>query len=52
MAPKYAMRGYLADKEDVYSFGVVVLEIVGGKSNTKYQPKKEFVYLLDWVISS
>jgi len=49
MAPEYAMRGYLTDKADVYSFGVVALEIVSGKSNTKYRPKEEFVYLLDWV---
>ncbi|KAJ9563063.1 hypothetical protein OSB04_008223 [Centaurea solstitialis] len=49
MAPEYAMRGYLTDKADVYSFGVVALEIVSGKSNTKYRPKQEFVYLLDWA---
>ncbi|BAT89458.1 hypothetical protein VIGAN_06041300 [Vigna angularis var. angularis] len=49
MAPEYAMRGYLTDKADVYSFGVVALEIVSGKSNTKYRPKEEFVYLLDWA---
>lgn len=52
MAPEYAMRGYLTDKADVYSFGVVALEIVSGKSNTNYRPKEEFVYLLDWVITS
>ncbi|KAJ8426764.1 hypothetical protein Cgig2_010196 [Carnegiea gigantea] len=52
MTTKYAMRGYLTDKADVYRFGVVVLEIVSKKSDTKYQPKEEFVYLLDWVISS
>ncbi|XAR50821.1 Non-specific serine/threonine protein kinase [Bertholletia excelsa] len=49
MAPEYAMRGYLTEKADVYSFGVVALEIVSGKSNTSYQPKEEFVYLLDWA---
>ncbi|KAJ4981151.1 hypothetical protein NE237_031988 [Protea cynaroides] len=49
MAPEYAMRGYLTDKADVYSFGVVALEIVSGKSNTKYRPKEDFVYLLDWA---
>ncbi|RDX64120.1 putative LRR receptor-like serine/threonine-protein kinase, partial [Mucuna pruriens] len=49
MAPEYAMRGYLTDKADVYSFGIVALEIVSGKSNTKYRPKEEFVYLLDWA---
>ncbi|XP_028796997.1 probable LRR receptor-like serine/threonine-protein kinase At1g53430 [Neltuma alba] len=49
MAPEYAMRGCLTDKADVYSFGVVALEIVSGKSNTSYRPKKEFVYLLDWA---
>lgn len=52
MAPEYAMRGYLTDKADVYSFGIVALEIVSGKSNTKYRPKEEFVYLLDWVSST
>ncbi|KAI3769366.1 hypothetical protein L6452_00467 [Arctium lappa] len=30
-------------------FGVVALEIVSGKSNTKYRRKEEFVYLLDWA---
>ncbi|GAB4849322.1 hypothetical protein Ancab_004123 [Ancistrocladus abbreviatus] len=49
MAPEYAMRGYLTDKADVYSFGVVILEIVSGKSNTKFRPTEEFVYLLDWA---
>ena len=51
MTPEYAMRGYLTDKADVYSFGIVALEIVSGKSNTNYRPKKEFVYLLDWVMA-
>ncbi|XP_062086894.1 probable LRR receptor-like serine/threonine-protein kinase At1g53440 [Humulus lupulus] len=49
MAPEYATRGYLTDKADVYSFGVVALEIVSGKSNTKFWPKEDFVYLLDWA---
>ncbi|KAI3927584.1 hypothetical protein MKX01_026517, partial [Papaver californicum] len=52
MAPEYAMRGYLTYKADVYSFVVVALEIVSGKSNTKYMPKDEFVHLLDWVMTS
>ena len=49
MAPEYAMRGYLTDKADVYSFGVVVLEIVSGTSNTRYMPREEFIFLLDWA---
>nr|DAD37734.1 TPA_asm: hypothetical protein HUJ06_008375 [Nelumbo nucifera] len=49
MAPEYAMRGYLTDKADVYSFGVVLLEIVGGKSNTSFQPQEDFIQLLDWA---
>ncbi|KAK4846480.1 hypothetical protein QYF36_017859 [Acer negundo] len=49
MAPEYAMRGYLTNKADVYSFGVVALEIVSGKSNTKFRPNEDFVYLLDWA---
>lgn len=49
MAPEYAMRGHLSSKADIYSFGVVALEVVSGKSNTKYRPKEEFVYLLDWA---
>ncbi|CAA6665681.1 unnamed protein product [Spirodela intermedia] len=34
---------------DVYSFGVVALEIVSGKSNAKYLPKDDYIYLLDWA---
>ncbi|XP_042411648.1 probable LRR receptor-like serine/threonine-protein kinase At1g53440 isoform X1 [Zingiber officinale] len=49
MAPEYAMRGYLTDKADVYSFGVVTLEVISGKSNTKYRPEEDCVYLLDWA---
>ncbi|RZC74186.1 hypothetical protein C5167_049669 [Papaver somniferum] len=49
MAPEYAMRGYLTYKADVYSFGIVALEIVSGKSITKYKPKDEFIHLLDWA---
>ncbi|XP_042479270.1 probable LRR receptor-like serine/threonine-protein kinase At1g53440 isoform X2 [Macadamia integrifolia] len=49
MAPEYAMRGYLTDKADVYSFGVVALEIASGMNNTKYRPKEDFIYLLDWA---
>ncbi|MQL95471.1 hypothetical protein Taro_028137 [Colocasia esculenta] len=49
MAPEYATRGYLTDKADVYSFGVVILETVSGRCNTKYRPKEELIYLLDWA---
>lgn len=49
MAPEYAMHGYLTDKADVYSFGVVALEIVSGKSITKYRPKGDHIHLVDWV---
>ncbi|CAA7402423.1 unnamed protein product [Spirodela intermedia] len=49
MAPEYAMRGYLTYKADVYSFGVVALEIVSGKSNAKFLPKDDYIYLLDWA---
>ncbi|RZC54366.1 hypothetical protein C5167_013236 [Papaver somniferum] len=49
MAPEYAMRGYLTYKADVFSFGIVALEIVSGKSITKYKPKDEFIHLLDWA---
>ncbi|XXG90299.1 hypothetical protein AAC387_Pa12g2104 [Persea americana] len=49
MAPEYALRGFLTDKADVYSFGIVALEIVSGKSNTKYKQKEDGVYLLDWA---
>ncbi|GLU13865.1 hypothetical protein SLE2022_304750 [Rubroshorea leprosula] len=50
MAPEYALWGYLTYKADVYSFGVVALEIVTGKSNTKYHPNENFVCLRDWAI--
>jgi len=50
MAPEYALRGYLTDKADVYSFGVVALEIVSGRTNTRYRAKEESFQLLDWVI--
>ncbi|XXG67598.1 hypothetical protein AAC387_Pa06g0904 [Persea americana] len=49
MAPEYAMHGYLTDKADVYSFGVVGLEIVSGKSITKYRPKGDHIHLIDWA---
>ncbi|CAA7402425.1 unnamed protein product [Spirodela intermedia] len=49
MAPEYATRGHLTEKADVYSFGVVALEIVSGKSNAKYLPKDDYIYLLDWA---
>ncbi|KMZ73975.1 putative Protein kinase [Zostera marina] len=47
MAPEYATRGHLTDKADVYSFGIVVLEVVSGKRNTTFMPRKNSVYLLD-----
>ncbi|GLT80155.1 hypothetical protein SLA2020_516090 [Shorea laevis] len=50
MAPEYALWGYLTYKADVYSFGVVALEIVAGKSNTKYRPNENFVCLQDWAL--
>ncbi|XVE63315.1 hypothetical protein DITRI_Ditri07aG0010100 [Diplodiscus trichospermus] len=49
MASEYAMHGYLTDKSDVYSFGIVALKIVSGRSNTRYCPKEECFYLLDWT---
>ncbi|KAG8365577.1 hypothetical protein BUALT_Bualt18G0119900 [Buddleja alternifolia] len=49
MAPEYALWGYLTDKADVYSFGVVILEIVSGKSNNNYMPRRDFICLLDWA---
>ncbi|KAE9445072.1 hypothetical protein C3L33_23027, partial [Rhododendron williamsianum] len=50
MAPEYAMRGYLTDKADVYSFGIVALEIVSGRSITRYRTQEDCLYLLDWAL--
>ncbi|KAH9602494.1 hypothetical protein KSS87_020953 [Heliosperma pusillum] len=47
MAPEYALWGYLTYKADVYSFGVVLLEIVAGRSNTKFRPEENHFCLLD-----
>lgn len=49
MAPEYALWGYLTYKADVYSFGVVALEIVAGRSNTKFRPDENHFCLLDWA---
>ncbi|KAL4586024.1 hypothetical protein LXL04_010654 [Taraxacum kok-saghyz] len=50
MAPEYALWGCLTYKADVYSFGVLALEIVVGKSNTRYQPNEDCFCLLDWAV--
>ncbi|MCL7025485.1 hypothetical protein MKW94_006472, partial [Papaver nudicaule] len=49
MAPEYASNGRLTYKADIYSFGIVALEIVSGKSNTKYMTNDEYFCLLDWA---
>nr|GLL45722.1 cysteine-rich receptor-like protein kinase 25 [Ipomoea trifida] len=36
MPPEYVMHGRFSVKSDVYSFGVLLLEIVTGKSRTKF----------------
>ncbi|KAI3836458.1 hypothetical protein MKW98_008219 [Papaver atlanticum] len=49
LAPEYASSGHLTYKADIYSFGIVALEIVSGKSSTKWIPNDEFTFLLDWI---
>ncbi|KAL9232207.1 hypothetical protein vseg_007343 [Gypsophila vaccaria] len=51
MAPEYALWGYLTYKADVYSFGVLTLEIVAGRSNTKFRPDENYFCLLDWAFA-
>ncbi|XP_074269799.1 putative LRR receptor-like serine/threonine-protein kinase At1g07650 [Silene latifolia] len=51
MAPEYALWGYLTYKADVYSFGVLALEIVAGRSNTKFRPDDNYFCLLDWAFA-
>ncbi|KAK9706854.1 hypothetical protein RND81_07G156500 [Saponaria officinalis] len=51
MAPEYALWGYLTYKADVYSFGVLTLEIVAGRSNTKFRPEENYFCLLDWAFA-
>ncbi|KAH9618208.1 hypothetical protein KSS87_010874 [Heliosperma pusillum] len=51
MAPEYALWGYLTYKADVYSFGVLTLEIVAGRSNTKFRPDDNYFCLLDWAFA-
>lgn len=51
MAPEYALWGFLTYKADVYSFGVLALEIVAGRSNTKFRPDDNYFSLLDWAFA-
>lgn len=46
MSPEYAVDEILSIKYDVFSFGFVLLEIIGGKSDTRfYQSHKPFILL-------
>ncbi|KAH9325290.1 hypothetical protein KI387_005468, partial [Taxus chinensis] len=49
LAPEYALRGQLTKKADIYSFGILVLEMISGRSNTKYSLSDENALLLEWT---
>ncbi|KAG5413726.1 hypothetical protein IGI04_001293 [Brassica rapa subsp. trilocularis] len=36
MPPEYVANGQFSTKSDVYSFGVLILEIIGGKKNSRF----------------
>ncbi|KAG5413724.1 hypothetical protein IGI04_001291 [Brassica rapa subsp. trilocularis] len=36
MPPEYVANGKFSTKSDVYSFGVLILEIIGGKKNSRF----------------
>ena len=49
MSPEYALEGAFSVKSDVFSFGVVLLEIISGKSNTKFVHSDQRLSLLGYV---
>ncbi|KAM4112469.1 hypothetical protein ACJW30_05G142300 [Castanea mollissima] len=50
LAPEYAMRGHLIEKDDVFDFGVVALEILSGRLNLNNSLDTEKIYLLEWIL--
>lgn len=53
MESKYAIIGYLTDKENVYNFGIVALEISSGRrTNISRQTHTAFILFFCWKFSS
>ncbi|KAL5548108.1 hypothetical protein UlMin_003339 [Ulmus minor] len=52
MSPEYAVEGKFSLKSDIFSFGVLLLEIVSGKSNTKFSHPNHYHNLLGhaWLL--
>ena len=50
MAPEYALRGQLTEKEDVFSFGVLLLEIISGRKNQSLPQHTEFLIEAVWLM--
>ncbi|XP_011017974.1 PREDICTED: wall-associated receptor kinase-like 5 isoform X2 [Populus euphratica] len=47
--PEYARKGIYSIKYDVYSFGVVLLQIISGKTNTRFYGENEDLHLLEYA---
>ncbi|KAG6739887.1 hypothetical protein POTOM_057505 [Populus tomentosa] len=47
--PEYARRGIYSIKYDVYSFGVVLLQMISGKTNTRFYGENEDLNLLEYA---
>lgn len=47
--PEYARKGIYSIKYDVYSFGVVLLQMISGKTNTRFYGENEDLSLLEYA---
>lgn len=47
--PEYARKGIYSIKYDVYSFGVVLLQMISGKTNTRFYSENEDLNLLEYA---
>ncbi|KAK8594797.1 hypothetical protein V6N13_015713 [Hibiscus sabdariffa] len=49
LAPEYALRGHLTEKDDVFSFGIVAFEILSGRPSSDNSLEDYKICLLEWV---
>lgn len=47
--PEYARKGIYSIKYDVYSFGVVLLQMISGKTNTRFYGENKDLNLLEYA---